>query len=51
MKTISLNFVWGRYLKLLAEGVLEAYGNVTIKWKSSTHCVVDGTDEYTEEMR
>lgn len=37
--------------KLWAAGVLEVYGNVTIEWKSSTHCVVDGTNEYTEEMR
>ena len=79
MKTISLKFVWGMYLKLLAEGnkllaegdklwaegnklraegnklwaegVIEAYGNVTIEWKTNTHCVVDGTDEYTEETR
>ena len=34
--------------KLWAEGVIEAYGNVTIEWKSSTHCIVDGTDEYKE---
>lgn len=93
MKTISLKFVWGIYLKLLAEGdklraegsklraegsklkaegdklwaeggklwaegdklwaeaVIEAYGNVTIEWESGTRCVVDGTDEYTEETR
>ena len=65
MKTISLKFVWGMYLKLWAEGnklwaegdklwaegVIEAYGNVTIEWKTNTHCVVDGTDEYTEETR
>ena len=34
--------------KLWAEGVIEAYGNVTIEWKSSTHCIVNGSDEYTE---
>jgi hypothetical protein len=28
---------------------LESYGNVTIEWKSVTHCVVNGVDEYTEE--
>ena len=71
-KVISLKFVWGVYLKLMAEGdklmadgnklwakgsklwedgILEEYGNVPIEWISATHCVVDGTDEYTEEMR
>jgi hypothetical protein len=34
---------------LWAEAVLEAYGNVPIEWKSATHCVVNGVDEYTEE--
>ena len=32
--------------KLWAEAVIEAYGNATIKWKSGTHCFVNGKDEY-----
>jgi hypothetical protein len=40
--------LWAKGDKLWAEGVLAAYGNVTIEWKSATHCIVDGTDEYTE---
>ena len=48
MKTLSLEFAWGTYLKLRTENVVAAYGNVTIEWKSLTHCIVDGTDEYKE---
>ena len=40
--------LWAEGDQLWAEGVIEAYGNVTIEWKSSTHCIVDGTDEYKE---
>lgn len=74
MKTVSLTFVWGIYIKLRAEGdklraegsklwaeggkllaegdklwaeaIIESYGNVTIEWKNSTHCIVDGKDEF-----
>ena len=56
MKQISLKFVWGVYLKLRAEGdklwaegVIEAYGNVTIEWTSYNHCIVNGTDEFKAE--
>ena len=34
--------------KLWVEAVLEAYGNVTIEWKSETYCIVDGKDEYKD---
>ena len=40
--------LWAEGDKLWAESVIEAYGNVTIEWQTSTHCVIDGTDEYTE---
>lgn len=42
------NKLWAEGKKLWAEGVLATYGNVTIEWKSETHCIVDGTDEYKE---
>ena len=35
--------------KLWAEGILESYGNVAVEWKSDTHCIVNGTDEYKDE--
>lgn len=45
--------LWGESIKLWAEGeklwresVMAAYGNVTMEWKSATHCIVDHTDEY-----
>ena len=52
----SLSFVWKIRLsfyaegdKLWAEGILAHYGDVTIQWKSSTHCIVDETEEFTEK--
>jgi hypothetical protein len=34
--------------QLWAKSVLEAYGNVTIEWKSDRYCLVNGVDAYTD---
>ena len=33
---------------LWAKAVIEAYGNVTMKWITSEKCIVNGTDTYGE---
>ena len=55
-----LNALWAMYLtygvrghvqlaegvKCWVQGVVQAYGDVSIEWKSATHCIIDGKYEY-----
>ena len=42
------NTLWAKGNTLWAEAVIEAYGNVTMKWIIATKCMVNGTDTYGE---
>ena len=54
-KALSLMSAWKHRLKLCAEGdklwaeaVIEVHGNITMEWKSPTHCVLGTGEEFTE---
>ena len=34
--------------KLWAEAVIEVHGNITMEWKSPTHCVLGTGEEFTD---
>jgi hypothetical protein len=40
--------LWAEGHKLWAEAVLSVHGNITMEWKSPTHCVLGTGEEFTE---